>query len=92
MIHHKSHILPIDSGCESLNDNPRTRAAKRLTQLHRRRAWLIRYKSGGITLNHEGGEVSSLGINPYVRSKKAGELIARINREINATIGFIASI
>lgn len=75
----------------TLNDNPRVCAEHRLLQLERRRAWLMEYKYGRMVMDTEGGITVKMFMNPYDKSRKAGDLIGVINKEIDAIRKLLAS-
>lgn len=83
--------LGVVMSCFSLNNNPRVNAEKRLKQLHRRRDWIIAYKAGYHEIEYENGIAARMYINPRIKARKAGELIARINKEIGVVQRFLSS-
>ena len=74
----------------TLNDNPRVSAEKRYTILNKRKDKLVSYRCSRISFNYSGDIVVSMGINPYIKTKKADKLIDKINKEIREIEKFLS--
>lgn len=69
--------------CNSLNENPRVEAEKRIWLLENRRTWIQNIRGPLMLFSYSGGSVSSALVFPRSKHLRASKLISEINREIS---------